>query len=324
LHTKYETNIVAFVNLEILMIWFFFLLHLFLKPYREKLAKINKLESISFVALLTSFIVSSLFFNNLDLVHDDVDKEQKLTNQVLLIMGIYAPNVCFFSYGFYLLYTNEKYNIDETWKKSKEISLKVVIFLKSCLKTVSNCARKLSEKEENSKKSFERKGLRRQKRLNRQERKRIASVINVQADALDLNPLAIWEKNKSKEEENSKIVEAANRELKLLKSHYKRKMLLLKLRIKMLKQENKELTNKIRELVFQDKTTEENLDEEGKPNFEIIHASSTKVKKRSINFKDISSFQNHQVKYLIVNYMRFKNTYFSIEILKIIIIYYYL
>ncbi len=47
IQTRFEENIIAFINLEIILIWIFFLIHIFKKPFRAELSAINSLETRS-------------------------------------------------------------------------------------------------------------------------------------------------------------------------------------------------------------------------------------------------------------------------------------
>ena len=65
-HTKYDSNITSFINLEILFIWIFFLIHMIKQPFRDEISNINRLETVSSLIILTSFFFSALFFHDVD------------------------------------------------------------------------------------------------------------------------------------------------------------------------------------------------------------------------------------------------------------------
>lgn len=58
IHNKY--NPLTFIIAATILLWGFFLIHIYLKPYRTEIKIINKLETLSYIALLTSYFFASL------------------------------------------------------------------------------------------------------------------------------------------------------------------------------------------------------------------------------------------------------------------------
>ena len=142
INTKFSVNLTAFINLEIIFIWGFFLFHLYKKPFREELKIVNRLETLSSITVLTSFFLSALFFNNVN-PGESSDKNLYIINYILYTLS-YVAKVLFFIYAFRIIYFNEKYNfriIQSNFVKCLKFPLINIKYLSMSIRKFIRCLR---------------------------------------------------------------------------------------------------------------------------------------------------------------------------------------
>jgi hypothetical protein len=209
-----------------LLIWMFFLIHLFKKPFRKELKNVNLLETLSSLVILTSFFFSALFFNDIN-TKDPSDYDIKLTNY-LLYYGIYLANISFFIYAFRLIYHNEKPNIKPLLREMKGYILFPFYFVKRICKCIWSFFKKPSLEEIKNVKID----------LELEKKKHFSYFPKI----IELNPLAQWDNEKPK---GSNTAVPKSKEEILVRS-YEKKIKMLKLCICFQKDKIKRLKKMLR------------------------------------------------------------------------------